>query len=150
MAGPISYFQGDLLNFNFSLRSNDACVPGKQNPWPIPAGAVVTVRLPGTPAGGPPPVPTAVVLSSVTAVAAEFGGGFEVTINSAADGDCSGVLVPTKGALLNASALVSGVAQPQTFDIVVLDSMGAQLQTFEVVGSIKLGTGIAVSVRAVA
>lgn len=142
MSGPINYYQGDLLQGSFALRVNDACVPGKQNPWPIPAGAIVTMRFPGTTA--------AVVLSSATVVAAEFGGGFEVTITNALDGDCTFTLIPSKGALVAASPTVNKILTPQTFDIVVTDALSAQLQTFEVLGGVGSCTGITVRVRAVA
>ena len=142
MSGPINYCQGDLLQGSFSLRVNDSCVLGKQNPWPIPAGAIVTMRFSGT--------STAVVISSAVAVVAEFGGGTEVVVTNSIDGDCSFTLIPTKGALMALSPTVNKILQAQTFDIVVNDSLGVQLQTFEVLGSIVSGTGIVVFSRAVA
>jgi hypothetical protein len=143
MGAPILYCQGDLLSFNFSLRAQDACVAGKQNPWPIPAGSIVTVRLPGTSA--------AVVLSSATAVPSEFGGSFEVTVLNATDGDCSATLIPTKGAgALLSTFDTKGNPLPQTFNIVVFDSSMSQIQTFQVTGSVSAGTGITVYARAVA
>jgi hypothetical protein len=123
----IAYFQGDLLKGKFSLRSNDACTAGKQNPYIIPALSVVKMIFPGT--------VSSVTIDSDTAVAPEFGGGNEITIDSYTDGDCSFTLIPTKGALVKLSVPpTKPVAQP--INIVVLDSLGAQIQTFEIAAGI--------------
>ena len=120
----ILYSQGDLLKGSISLRSNDACTPGKQNPYAIPAGAVVKMLFPGT--------SSSVTIDSSTSVAPEFGGGTEITITDQNDGDFDFIVIPTKGAGIALSAIKSGVPQAQAIDIVILDSMGAQLQTFEI------------------
>lgn len=140
MSTPINYYQGDLLNGTFSLRVTDPFT-GKQTPWPIPTGAIVTVRFPG--------VSSAVVLSSATLVAAEFGGGQEVTVDNAPNAECSFLLTPTKGINVSLSPLVSKVPSPQAFDIVITDALGSQLQTFEVPGGAGSTTGLTVVARAV-
>jgi len=120
----INYVQGDLLRGSVSLIVTDDCT-GIQSPYQIPSLSEIQVRFPGT--------VSTVTIDSNTPVPSEFGGGFEVTVTSYSGGAFDYVLVPSKGAGVKISTVnAKGVASPQAIDIVNLDNLGAQLQTFKI------------------
>lgn len=121
---PITYYQGDLLQNTISLRVNTST--GQQNPYPIPVGSNVSILFPAASGGSIP-------ISSLVAVPGEFGGGFEVTVTNADDGDLAFTLVPNKGIGLKLS---SPITAGLPVDIIIYDSSAAQLQTFEIIKGI--------------
>jgi hypothetical protein len=120
-----NYYIGDLLAGAISLRSVNADT-GQQSPFSIPAGSVVKILFPGT-AGS-------VSIDSATALPAEFGGTNEIVITNAPDGDLTFTLIPAKGATIKPSVAKATVGQP--IDVIISDSMGSQIQTFEITSAI--------------
>jgi len=110
------YYIGDLLQGTMSLRMADPLNPAKQDAYMLPAGASISIYLPGATAS--------VVLSSLTPLPIEFGIGNEITVVSATATDITFTMIPSKG-----QGIKVGTAQP--VNAVVYDSMGSQLQTFQ-------------------